>query len=126
MNILSFVHSRWLSILPNTSFRPWTMINFKEHKINHTVFVFKHCSFTSLLSPSSSISSLVFSTPRLSSKGSSSSANSSRYSRSALQRLGFYDVPKESFKIKIIADDLDVLNDKKITSETVNNENSSS
>ena len=43
-----------------------------------------------------------------------------------LQRLGLYDVPKESFKIKIIADDLDVLNDKKITSETVNNENSSS
>ena len=40
-----------------------------------------------------------------------------------LQRLGLNDVPEESFEIVIVADDHDVLNDTKITSEKVNNKN---
>ena len=37
--------------------------------------------------------------------------------------MGLNDVPEESFDIEIVADDHDVFNDKKITSEKVNDEN---
>ena len=36
--------------------------------------------------------------------------------------MGLYDVPEESFQIEIVANDLDALNVKKITSEKVNDE----
>ena len=37
--------------------------------------------------------------------------------------MGLNDVPEESFDIEIVTDDHDVFNDKKITSEKVNDEN---